>query len=74
MQIYRQELLAIRHPPDKFCDHKYYDNEDLMFLICHVTSSEHMFKVLYEFTGGSPLPWVTTWPCLVAIGIVQVEI
>ena len=56
MQIYRQELLAICHPPDKFCDHKYYDNGDLMFLICHVTSSEHMFKVLYEFTGGSPLP------------------
>ena len=55
MQIYRQELLAIRHPPDKSCDHKYYDNGDLMFLICHVTSSEHMFKVLYEFIGGSPL-------------------
>ena len=37
-------------------------------LICHVTSHEHMFK------GGSPLKRATTLPCLMAIGLVQVEI
>ena len=25
-----------------------------MFLICHVTSREHMFRGLSEFIGGSP--------------------
>ena len=44
-----------------------------MFLICHVTSREHMFKELCEPMGGIPSWRLTTFPCLVAIGLVQME-
>ena len=52
---------------------KHCDSGD-MFLICHVTSQEHMFNRLYEFTGGNPSLGVTTLPCLVGTGLMQVEI
>ena len=38
------------HYADKSCDHKYCDGGDI-FLICHVTSREHMFKGFCEFMG-----------------------
>ena len=44
--------LGVSHYADKSCDHKHCDEGD-MFLICHVTSHEHMFKGLCEFMGGS---------------------
>ena len=40
------------HYADKFRDHKHCDGGD-MFLICHVTSHEHMFKWLCKFMGGT---------------------
>ena len=40
----------IHHHSDESYDHKHCD----MFLICHMTSGEHMFKGLYEFIGESP--------------------
>ena len=39
------------HYADKSCNHKHCDGRD-MFLFCHVTSREHMFKGLCEFKGG----------------------
>ena len=45
-----------------------------MFSICCVTSREHMFKMLCEYMSGSSFQRVTTLPCLVKIGLVQVEI
>ena len=36
---------------NKFCDHN--DGGDIMILICHVSSREHMFKGLYESMGGN---------------------
>ena len=45
-----------------------------MFLICHVASNEHMLKGLHEFLCGGPSQRVTTFPFLIAIGLVQVEI
>ena len=42
------------HHPDKYCDRKQWDNGEIKFLICHVTSWEHMFKRLREFMGGNP--------------------
>ena len=45
-----------------------------MFLVCHVTSPEYMFKGFCEFMGGSPSRWVTTLPIEWAIGLVQVDI
>ena len=55
LRIYRWEFLAVRHHPDKSFDHKHCESGD-MFLICQVTSREHMFKELCEFMGGS-LSW-----------------
>ena len=43
------------HYTDKSCEHKDCDGGDIMILICHVTSREHMFKGLCGFMGGSPL-------------------
>ena len=55
------------HLPDTFSGRKHYESED-MFILCHVTASEHMFKRLSELMGEA-----TTLSCLVAIGQVQVE-
>ena len=74
MRLYRRELLPICHHLDKSFDHKYYDSEDVMFLICYVTSCEYIFTALYEFMGGNSSWRGTTLRCLVAIGLVQVEI
>ena len=42
-----------------------------MYLICHVTSYDHLIEVSCKFVGGSSLRYVTT---LITIGIVIVEI
>ena len=54
IQIYGWEFLAVCNQPDKSCDPKHCDSGDIMFLICHVTSCEHMFKRLCEFMGEVP--------------------
>ena len=48
--------LTVCHHPDNSCDHRHCDSGGIMivFLICHVTSPEYIFKGLYEFMGGSP--------------------
>ena len=43
------------HYADKSCDHKHCNDGDMMFLICHMTSHEHMFKGLREFFGWKPI-------------------
>ena len=70
MQIYGCELLKVCHRLGKSCEHRYYNSGDIVSLICHVTLREHMFEGLCEFMGER----ITTFPCLVAIGQVQVEI
>ena len=45
MWIYGWELLVLCLYADKSCDHKYFDGGDVIFLICHRTCHEHMFKV-----------------------------
>ena len=72
--MYGWEHLKVCHRLGKSCEHWNYDSWDIVFLICHVTSREHMFKRLCEFMGGIPSRKVTTFSCLVAIGLVQVEI
>ena len=74
MQISGLELLKIRHHLNKSCEHKHYDGGDIVLLISQVTSREYMFKGLREFMGGIPSRRVTTLPCLVASGLMQVEI
>ena len=74
MQIHVWELLALGHLPDKFGDDGHCDSGDITFLICYVTSREHMLKGLCESMRGSLSSKVATLPCLMAIGLVQVEI
>ena len=62
----------IYHHPDKFADNKDWDCGDITFLICHVISCDCMFKDLRAFIGGAPHGKLAL--CLVAIGLVQVEI
>ena len=62
------KLLEVCHQPGKSCDHKHWDSQDIMFLICH------LFKGLCEVMGGNFLRRVPTLPCLVAIGLMQVKI
>ena len=52
MQIYGGKLFVLCHYADKSRDHKHFDGGG-MFLICHMTSPELMFKRLCEFMGGS---------------------
>ena len=44
---------AVYYHPDKSCDHKHCGTGDI-FLICHVTSRDHMCKGLCEIMDGSP--------------------
>ena len=55
MQIYGLEFFVVCHHPYKSFDHKLCDSGDIMFLIRHMTSREHRFKGLCEFTGETPL-------------------
>ena len=45
-----------------------------MILNDDVTLRNHVPKGLYSFMGGSPSEEVTNLPCMVSIGLVQVEI
>ena len=74
MQIYGWEFLTVSLQPDTLCDHMHFDNKDKKFLICHVTSRNHIFKGLFEFTDQSPSELVTILPCSVAISLVHVKI
>ena len=56
MKLYGLELLAVSQHPDKFGDHRPCDNRDLMFLVCNVTSRDHLFKGFCDFTDGRPSP------------------
>ena len=57
MRTYDWEHFALCRHPNTFCDHKYCDSRDIMFLICDVNSRNHMFEV-------------ATLPCLLDIDLV----
>ena len=40
------------HHPDRSCDQKHCGSGGTIFLICQVTSPEHIFKELCEFICG----------------------
>ena len=54
MQIYGWELLAAFHKHDKNTDHSHCEGEDLMCLICHNPSCDHMCKELCDVLGRDP--------------------
>ena len=74
MQIYGWELLVVSIDPDKFSDERFCESKDLMLLICYVTWSDHMWKGLWTFMGGSPSKLVPTFAYLLVFGLVQIEI
>ena len=47
---------------------------DLIILIFHVTSRDHVVKNLYNFMGGSPWQEFSILPCLVSMDLVEVKI
>ena len=61
-------------PPSMFGGHLSSTSGDIKYLICHVTSQNHVFEGSCNFLSGSFSWYVTTLPSLVAIGIVVVEI
>ena len=48
------EAPAACHPRDRSCDHKHCDSGDIMFLICLMTSRQHVFNGLYLIYGWIP--------------------
>ena len=49
-------ILVESHHPNKFGDNGYCDKWDLIFLICHVTSHNHLFKWSSDFMVGRSSP------------------
>ena len=49
----QRECMMKCHYLDKSSEHKHCSGGDIMFLVCHMTTREHMFKGLWEFMGGS---------------------
>ena len=54
MQVNGWELLAVCQTLINFGDHRHSVSGDLGFLICHMSSLDHIFNGLNEFMGGSP--------------------
>ena len=48
------ELFAVCQHPGKFCEHKNGDSGYIIFIICHATYRDHIFKGMCEFMSGSP--------------------
>ena len=74
MRIYGWKFLVFCHHPGKSCDHNQCNSGDIILSIFTWPLVNTCLKGLYEFAGGSPSGRVTTLPCLVTIGQVQVEI
>ena len=71
--FYRQEFIKLGYHPVKFGGHKHSDNGDIMVLVCHVISQDHVIKGLYDFEDRSLSREVIILLSLVAIETVVVE-
>ena len=70
----RGYLLTVDQHPNKFRDNSYSNKQDLMFLIYHVMSQNHLLKWSCGFMVGSFLCRVSTMSYLTALNIVVVDI
>ena len=52
--LYGQERIKVDYVPAKFGDHRHSDSGDIMVLICHIISQDHLIKGSWDFTGWSP--------------------
>ena len=48
------ELFAVCQHPDKSSEHKNGDSGYIIFLICHATYRDYIFKGMCEFMSGIP--------------------
>ena len=62
------------HHLAKFGDHRYCTSRDIIFLVFHVIKQYHMIKGSGDYINKSPSRYVTTFPSLVVMGNVLVEI
>ena len=60
--------------PAKFGSKRQCISGDVMVLVCHMTSQDHVIKESCDFMGESPLRSVTNLSILVAISTVVVEV
>ena len=75
MWRYWQEPFKVGYHPAKSVSHRHSDNWDIVVLVCHVVSQDHVIKGSCDFIGRSPSRYhVTTLPSLMAIGTLIVEI
>ena len=51
MGFYGRKLFIVCNHPANFGGHRHYGSGDKMLLIYHMTSSDHVFKELYDFMG-----------------------
>ena len=47
-------LFLISGHISKFIGHRYCESGDSMFIVCHMTSGDHVYRELYNFVGGNP--------------------
>ena len=59
--------LKVNYLPGKFDGHKLCRSGDIIVLVCHVISQDHMMKQACNTTGKSPLRQVTILQNLAAI-------
>ena len=71
--IYGWKPLLVSHHFAMFGDHWSSGNEDKKYLICHVTSQNHLIEGRCNLISGSSSKYVTTLPSLVAINIALVR-
>ena len=74
MWLYEWEPHKVSQYPGKFSGHRHCDSGDIMALVCHMTSQDHVIEVSSDFMGRSPGRWDTFLPKLVTIDTVVVEI
>ena len=67
-------VLKVFYYPTKFSCHRHCDSGDIIVLVCHVISKNHVIKRLGDFLDRRPSKQVTIPPSLVALDTVVVKI
>ena len=66
--------MKVSYHPSKFGGHSHSCGRNIMLLVYHVISQDHVMKRLYHFICESSFELVTTLPILVAKDTVIVEV
>ena len=74
MWVYRQERIKVSCHPVKFSDCSHSNSDDVLVLVCHVISQDHVIKGSCDFMERSSWSELTIPPSLLAIDALIVEI